>query len=94
MQSNPKDFIVPKIMKNEGMRTKQKYEFLKPSLHSIYFSRSEDGPVCGVYNLTEEQVGLLLPRVKNNPKISYEVLLKDMLGVMYADEGKSLNTML
>ena len=94
MQSNPKDFIVPKIMKNEGMRTKQKYEFLKPLLYSIYFSRSEEGPVCGVYNLTEEQVDLLLPRVKNNPKISYEVLLKDMPGVMYADEGKSLNTML
>lgn len=94
MQSNPKDFVVPMVMKNEEMPTWQKSGFLKPSLYSIYFSRSEEGPVCGVYNLTKEQVNLVLSIVKNNPKISYEVLLKDMPGVMYADEGKPLNTIL
>lgn len=97
MQANPRDFIKPLITKNKDIlkiiSPNLKDNNFDPELYRVYFSRTENGPICGVYNLTEDQAKIVSSRFINNPQIEYIDLLKDMPGVLYADEAKPLKFM-
>ncbi len=58
-----------------------------PELYRVYF------PVhivrC-VYNLTKDEAGTAMQRLKNNPQMPYEDILKDMPNAMFGDEGEIL----
>jgi len=65
--------------------------YLRPGTFFVYFSRSDDGPSGGIYNLTAEQARIVVDRLSKDRQAPFKALIDGMDGVGFAHRNEEIS---